>query len=117
MKKVFFLLLTVIYRLMSYAAPTLFRLPPTAYVAERSKDGKGWLEQGIVSVTFVQAEGQFRSSLARNGWRFLHAIPLAGHGGRTLYTWKRGSQELTLMLWRIDVGRTGFSWGVSKSGK
>ena len=95
----------------------LFRLPIAAKVLERNVDGKGWREQGVLGVTFVQSAGQFKSALAQSGWKFQHSVPVVGANGRTLYTWKRGTETITLMLWRIDVGKTGFSWGVSKSGK
>lgn len=94
-----------------------FRLPLASVVTEKSRDGKGWQEQGVVGVTYVQAEGQFKSALARDGWVFLHKVPLAGLNSRALYTWKRGASSVTLMLWRIDVGKTGFSWGVANNGK
>ena len=94
-----------------------FLMPMTANVTETSKDGKGWQEQGFVGVTYVQAEGQFKAALSRDGWVFLHKVPLAGLNSRALYTWKRGGRSVTLMLWRIDVGKTGFSWGVSTEGK
>ena len=95
----------------------MFRLPLAACIVEKSKDGNGWLEQGVVGVTYVQAEGQFKSSLSRDGWVFLHKVPLAGPNERALYSWKRGRLSVTLMLWRIDVGKTGFSWGVADADK
>ena len=99
------------------ASGRIFKLPITAKIVETSIDGKGWLEQGAMAVTFVQAEGQFKSAMARDGWAFQHKVPLAGLNSRALYTWKRGGRSVTLMLWRIDVGKTGFSWGVADKGK
>ena len=92
-----------------------FALPLSARVAEGAADGGGWLEKGVMDVTFVQAAGQFKAALAQGGWVLQHAVPLSGANSRTLYTWRRGSEEITLMLWRIDVGKTGFSWGLSKT--
>ena len=99
------------------SVPIPFCLPLASVVTEKSKDGKGWLEQGVIGVTYVQAEGQFKSALAQNGWVFQHKVSLAEANSRALYTWKRGKQSVTLMLWRIDVGKTGFSWGVSAERK
>lgn len=93
--------------------PRLFTLPVGAKVLQTSPDGKGWMETGLVDVTFVQAVGRFKSALSRDGWTYQHAVPLAGPVGRTLYSWRRGKQELTVMLWNAGVGRTGFSWGVA----
>ena len=105
-----------------FAAPTApsaapFAMPLSARVAEGSPSGGGWLEKGVMDVTFVQAAGQFRAALAQSGWTLQHAVPIAGTNSRTLYTWRRGPREITLMLWRIDVGKTGFSWGLAEAGK
>lgn len=91
----------------------LVQLPLSAMVTQTSEDGKGWMEQGVIGVTYVQAEGQFKSALAQSGWSFQHKVSLTGMNNRALYSWKRGGRSVTVMLWRIDVGRTGFSWGVS----
>ena len=94
-----------------------FALPPAARVTERSGSGAGWLEQGIVSVTVASAEGQFRAALARGGWSFAHKIALPGRGMGSVSSFTKGGSELTLMLTRLDVGRTRFSWGLSGVGQ
>lgn len=94
-----------------------FICPLSARVTETSKDGKGWQAQGIANVSFVAAEGQFKSALAQSGWRFQHRVQLTKMNTRALYNWSRGGRTVTLMLWRIDVGKTGFSWGVSEMSK
>ena len=94
-----------------------FVLPIAARVSDESMDGKGWQERGVVTVPYVQAEGNFRSSMNQSGWGFLHKVSLGGRNGRALYTWRKGRRELTLMLWRIDVNRTGFSWGMADNGR
>ena len=99
------------------AGPRLFSLPISAKVLEESKDGKGWLESGVIMVPFVQAEASFKSAMAQSGWKYRHAVALGKSNSHTLYTWHRGGRELTLMLRRIDVNRTAFSWGLAKAGK
>lgn len=105
----------------SSAAATLvmrpFTLPIAAKAVETSKDGKGWLEGGVMRVPFVQAEASFKSAMAQKGWKYLHAVALSKGNFHTLYTWRRGGDELTLMLRRIDVNRTAFSWGLAKTEK
>jgi len=99
-----------------------FLLPPSAY-AVKSDGGRGtWRESGVVALTCVQAESSYRSEMSRRGWRFVHAITLndgmvAGTSRQRLLLWRRGGQELTLMLRRVDVGKTAFSWGLSRSGE
>ena len=92
-----------------------FILPIAAKAVEHSRDGKGWLESGVISVPFVQAEASFKAAMAQSGWKYRHAVALGRGNTHTLYTWSRGGNELTLMLHRIDVGKTAFSWGLSNS--
>lgn len=92
-----------------------FALPIAAKAVEASKDGKGWLEGGVMRVPFVQAEASFKSAMAQSGWVYLHAVALGKGNTYTLYTWRRGGNELTLMLRRIDVNKTSFSWGLAKT--
>ena len=99
-----------------------FQLPPSARVTESSCSAGGWLESGVVKLTYVQAEASFMSEMSRRGWKFIHATTLnegmtAGTSRRRLLLWRRGRQELTMMLHRIDVGWTGFAWGMSNAGK
>ena len=92
-----------------------FTLPVAAKSVETSKDGKGWLERGVISASFVQTEASFKSAMAQSGWKYLHAVALSKGNRHTLYTWRRGGNELTLMLRRIDVNKTSFSWGLAKT--
>lgn len=92
-----------------------FTLPVAAKSVETSKDGKGWLESGVMPVPFVQAEGSFKAALAQSGWKYRHAVALGKGNTHTLYTWNRGGNELTLMLRRIDVNKTSFSWGLARN--
>ena len=94
-----------------------FTLPIAAKATGQSKDGKGWLESGVITVPFVQAEASFKSAMAQSGWKYRHAVALGKSNSHTLYTWHRGDRELTLMLRRIDVNRTAFSWGLAKADK
>ena len=106
----------VLYAKMDQVARP-FTLPIAAKAVEQSKDGKGWREGGVMSVPFVQAEASFKSAMVQSGWKYLHAVALSKGNRHTLYTWRRGGNELTLMLRRIDVNKTSFSWGLAKTGK
>ena len=94
-----------------------FLLPVAAKAVEESKDGKGWRESGVMTVPFVQAEASFKAAMAQSGWKYRHAVALGKVNTHTLYTWYRGGNELTLMLRRIDVNKTSFSWGLAKTEK
>ncbi len=94
-----------------------FVLPLAARIVSSSDDGKGWVEAGEMSVPYVQALASFRSELSRQGWAFVHAIPLspdASADRRTLCLWRKGGRELTMMFMRVGVSRTSFTWGVSR---
>lgn len=116
MIKIQILALMIGISLMAAAVPTArpFILPIAAKVFEQSKDGKGWLEGGVIKVPFVQAEGSFKAAMAQSGWKYRHAVALGRVSTHSLYTWRRGGHELTLLLRRIDVNRTAFSWGLEK---
>ena len=115
MKRTFTITLALMTACLTAApmASRPFIMPVAAETLETTKDGKGWQETGVARMTYVQTEGQFKASLAQSGWKYLHSVALSSRNERSLLTWKKGNRELTVMLWRIDVGRTGFSWGVS----
>lgn len=97
--------------LMASGVP--FRMPLSATVTDRSTDGKGWREGGVMTTPLAAAQQSFKAAMLANGWRCVHAIPMDGND-RVLVLWRHGSEELTIMLWRIDVNRTGFSWGLNE---
>ena len=91
--------------------PAPFTMPVTARVGEPAADGKGWKVNGEIGVSFNQAQAQFAAKVAAAGWAHLHTISLGRD--RVLEAWSRGDQELTMMIWRIAPGRSGFSYGLS----
>ena len=113
MAKLLLLSLLSLASVRSLAAP--FVLPPAATVFETAADGKGWQVSGTLSISFVQAQARLVTSIAAAGWSHLHTINLGKD--RQLDAWSRGSEELTLMVWRIAPGKSGFSYGVSRGGK
>jgi len=86
-------------------------LPVRATVVETAADGKGWHAHGEIRVSFEQAQAQLAAKVVAAGWAHIHTIPLGKD--RILEAWTRGNEELTLMVWRIAPGRSGFSYGLS----
>lgn len=86
-----------------------FALPPGAKVVVG--DGKGWLANGELKLSFKAAQNRLATTIAASGWLHLHVIELGQD--RVLDTWTRGDEELTVMVWRISAGRSGFSYGIS----
>lgn len=95
---------------VSPAAAGPFTLPPGAKVAEAA-DAKGWQANGTIGLSFVQAKARLGTVISNAGWSHLHTIELSKD--RILEAWSRGAEELTVMIWRISGGRSGFSYGIS----
>lgn len=114
-KRTLFFVVFLLCAALSVKASRPFMLPVAAKATDCSADGKAWQERGVIGVPYVQAEGSFRSSMNQSGWGFVHKVSLGGRNERALYTWRKGRRELTLMLWRISVNKTGFSWGIADS--
>ena len=92
-----------------------FTLPPSARIAETRTDGRGWKASGEIALSFQQAQRGLAGKVAAAGWRHLHTIKMGKD--RVLEAWSRGEEELTVMVWRLAPGRSGFSYGLSKKAK
>lgn len=105
----------------AYAVPAApkapFDPPISAKTVEKRTDGCGWTEHGVMPVSLANAEGQMSAALGRSGWSFVHRVPMPGRGNGVVCSFKRGGKELVLMLWRLDVGKTGYSWGIAEPEK
>jgi hypothetical protein len=89
-----------------------FRLPVSAEPDSSAPTSGGWTSSGTMRVAVDLARRQLAVKLAASGWRHRHTIPLGGD--RTVESWTRGKNELTLMTWRIAAGRTGYSFGITR---
>lgn len=73
--------------------------------------GVGWPESGEMALSFEQAKIKLGVKANAEGWQHVHTIPLGKD--RIVEAWDRGAEEMTLMVWRIAAGRTGWSKGVT----
>lgn len=89
-----------------------FWLPVSAEPDASAPSSGGWTSSGTMRVAVDLARRQLAVKLAASGWRHRHTIPLGGD--RTVESWTRGKNELTLMTWRIAAGRTGYSFGITR---
>ena len=107
-------ILAVSAAVCAFAAPPVcdapFRLPPSARLTEGAG---GWQGTGEIARPLAAAELAIGAAARAAGWRHVHTIRLSRGSG--LETWRRGSEELTLMLRRKSPGSTEFSFGVSKT--
>ena len=88
-------------------------LPPLARVAENAVADNSWRQSGDISGSVAKVHGEFSAAMARGGWVLKNTIVL----GRTprhseLTLWKKGKDQVLLMIWEKRAGLCGFSWGV-----
>ena len=106
-------LLVILLAAGTVPAAEPFRLPVGARVTATAGDGKGWSVSGEVNAPLVQARARLMSAVTAADWAFLHEIPLGKRNERRLLAFRRGAYELTVMVWRVSVDRSGFSYGLS----
>lgn len=109
-RTMFFIAVAGLVALTVSAEP--FRLPVSAEPDASAPSSGGWTSSGTMRVAVDLARRQLAVKLAASGWRHRHTIPLGGD--RTVESWTRGKNELTLMTWRIAAGRTGYSFGITR---
>jgi len=90
------------------AATAATNLVPKASAPGR---GVGWPESGEMALSFEQAKIKLGVKAQAEGWRHIHTIQLGKD--RVLEAWDRGGEEMTLMVWRIRAGYSGWSRGVT----
>lgn len=111
MHKVLFSIAGALWVALTVAAEP-FRLPVSAEPDSSAPASGGWTSSGTMRVAVDLARRQLAVKLAASGWRHRHTIPLGCD--RTVESWTRGKNELTLMTWRIAAGRTGYSFGITR---
>lgn len=89
------------------------KLPPLKIPDENTRTGRPdtWEFTGETNTNFVTARAKIHAELMHQGWRPEQRIPLdESISPRMLQTFRKGKLELTLMLWKIDIGTTGFAY-------
>lgn len=90
------------------------KLPRQAEVIFHSPDGRGWLQTGIVRLSYSAASRSFSTRLESQGWRLEKTIDLS-EGRRQyceLFVWRQEKIRIMVMLWEDNPQQCGFSWGV-----
>ena len=95
------------------AEQTPFSLPVSARIDSQNAEAGGWKAVGEMDVSFQQAQAQLASRISAAGWSHMHTIRL--DKDRVLDAWRCGGRELTVMVWRISAGRSGFSYGLTSN--
>ncbi len=89
-------------------------LPRQAEVIFRSPDGRGWLQTGMVRLSYSATSRSFAARLESQGWQLEKTIDLS-QGRRQyceLFVWRQDKVKIMVMLWEDNPQQCGFSWGV-----
>ncbi|MFA6930089.1 MAG: hypothetical protein WCT05_07160 [Lentisphaeria bacterium] len=89
-------------------------LPRQAEILFRSPDGRGWLQTGIVKLSYSATLSSFAVMLEDQGWCLEKTIDLSdGHRHYCeLFLWRQEKTKIMVMLWEDNPQQCGFSWGV-----
>lgn len=98
-----------------FAGAVLFDLPPDARVTSEGIPGKGWIQSGEMSCSFMAARRQWESFMGRQGWKKQHDFRMPNK--RFVTVWNKNKHNVTLLLWEKEIGKSGFAWGESKDKK
>ena len=71
----------------------------------------GWEFEGETDSNFISTRTKITAALLHDGWSPENQITLDDKlSPRVLLTFRKAELELTLMLWKIDTGTTGFAY-------
>ena len=99
--------------LLCMAAPAVLRLPVNAEVVSEDLSGSTWRQNARIGVSYVGAINQLRAVFGQQGWAFRRRQDLGSLNDKCLLVFVKGKTELTVMVWKVGVSETGFSWGMS----
>lgn len=87
-------------------------IPPLATVTGEDNTGKTWRQNGTTPGGLDVAGKDLRDALRQGGWSVEKTIHLGSGAGRSeLMIVTRGHYRVLMMVWEIEPGRCGFSWG------
>ena len=87
---------------------------PALKLPDEKKNAPGtdsWEFEGETASNFISTRAKISAALLHDGWTPEKQITLDEKlSPRVLLTFRKGDLELTLMLWKIDTGTTGFAY-------
>ena len=107
------ILLFLLCPFLCMAAPAVLRLPVNAEVMSEDLSGSTWRQNARIGVSYVGAVNQLKAVFGQQGWVFRRRQDIGSLNDRCLLVFVKGRTELTVMVWKVGVSETGFSWGVS----
>lgn len=99
-----------------YGGETAVLSTAPAISAKEMKQGekppvKTWTNSGEMKLPYATARVRIITKYENAGFKLKHEIPMGKPNTRCLMLWEKGDVKTIVMLWRIDVQRTGFSTG------
>lgn len=92
-----------------YDSPNPLRLPNAAFATPGAKEG--WEYSGMVNANFVSSRAQLESWSLNQGWTPQNKITLdESLDPKVILTFKRGKEEMTMLIWKISTNSTGFAY-------
>ncbi len=89
---------------------------PDGFVAMWTDDsGLSWRETGSLPQAFSNAVESVKTTMKRQGYSLRHDIFDKAFPDQRLFLFLKEDEEATVMLWRIDAGSVGLSWGVTRT--
>ncbi|MCQ2397452.1 MAG: hypothetical protein MJ106_07140 [Lentisphaeria bacterium] len=85
--------------------------------ADEKAPVKTWTNSGEMQLSFAAARVRVISKYEGAGFTLKHEISMGKRNTRCLMLWEKGDVKTIVMLWKIDVGRTGFSTGEMNDGE
>lgn len=70
-----------------------------------------WQGNGIIDLSFAAARNRLRAKMISKGYKEVHEIKIQKKDERSLTLWQKKSQKIIYMIWKIDIDKTGYSWG------
>ena len=86
-------------------------LPPGSTVSISDDTGAAWARAGENDCSLLAAKAKWHASLKRQGWTLGNEFSPAKSADQYFSVWQKKKSRIILMLWRIDSGKSGFSWG------
>jgi hypothetical protein len=90
-------------------------IPVLARVKGDDDTGKTWQQTGTLPGALEVASHDFRLALQSGGWTLDKTIAVGQSAKRSeLMIWTTRRHRVLLMIWEIEAGLCGFSWGEEK---
>ena len=98
--------------LLTLCSASAVPLPPLAKVVSSDKSGGSWRQSGEISGNVAGVHGDFLAAMTHGGWILQKTIILGRVPKRSeLMLWRKGKEQVLLMIWEKRAGNCGFSWG------